>query len=393
MKFDIVVIGASSSGLYAATLLATAGRRVAVFEQDDGLNPARRTYIITPQLKTFLDEIPGNAELSQTRVISVSTPGAAVDIPLKEADWIVERNLLAQGLLEKARSSGIEIFNGYQFLRFDLSAGFTSLVFLSRGLEILVTADHIIGADGFNSHTAWSAGIPLPPTVPIIQAEVQLPPGWDPEVTKVWFDLDDTRFFYWLIPESPTHGVLGLVGDASAQTRQLLDDFLLKQGLQAERYQASQVAMHHPGLQPWGKVGSTPVYLVGDAAGHVKVTTVGGTVSGFWGAQAAATAILEGISYNRALRPLKRELDLHWGIRYLLEALDNPGYDDLVGCIIPSVIRFLSRYNRDQMAGVFWQLPFREPRLLLLGTKIIFTLLTRRFTRWKKSRLEPETGD
>ena len=393
MKFDIVVVGASSSGLYAASLLASAGKRVAICEQQKRLNPARRTYIITPQINAFLDEIPGNAGLFQTRVISVSSPGATVDILLKEADWIVERNLLARGLLEKARSSGVEIFTGYQFQGFDLSTGFTRLVFLSGGRETLVTADHIIAADGFNSHTARSAGIPLPPTVPIIQAEVQLPPGWDPEVTKVWFDLDDTRFFYWLIPESPTRGVLGLVGAASAQTRQLLDDFLFKQGLRAEGYQASQVAMHHPGLRPWGKVGSTLVYLVGDAAGQVKVTTVGGTVSGFCGAHAAATAILEGTNYARELRLLKRELDLHWGIRYLLEALDNPGYDHLVGCITPSVMRFLGRYNRDQMAAVFWQLPFREPRLLLLGYKIVLTLLTRHFTRWKKSRLEPETGD
>ncbi|MCZ7574874.1 MAG: hypothetical protein M5U01_40500 [Ardenticatenaceae bacterium] len=55
------------------------------------------------------------------------------------------------------------------------------------------------------------------------------------------------------------------------------------------------------------------------------MTTVGGTVSGLWGAAAAARALLQGTAYRHELRPLKRELDLHWFIRLLLERLDNAG--------------------------------------------------------------------
>ena len=40
------------------------------------------------------------------------------------------------------------------------------------------------------------------------------------------------------------------------------------------------------------RVGAGNVYLVGDAAGQVKVSTVGGTVTGLRGAQAVALAIL-----------------------------------------------------------------------------------------------------
>jgi flavin-dependent dehydrogenase len=113
------------------------------------------------------------------------------------------------------------------------------------------------------------------------------------------------------------------------------------------------------------------VLLVGDAAGQVKVTTVGGTVTGFWGAQVAVKSILEGTPYQQNLKGLKRELDLHWYIRALLERLDNAGYEQLVKSISPAVQSFLGKRNRDQMFGAFWKLPIIQPQLLLVGLRCI----------------------
>lgn len=391
--FDIVIIGASSSGLYAAELLAQAGKRVGVFDRHKNINPARRTYIITPQIKVFLDDIPGDAELFQTRIMSVETPNASVDIALREPDLIIERNLLSQALLSRAVEAGAVLYAGFRFLRFEQAGNQTKLVFNSAGLEVIATASVVIGADGLESQTAKAAGISLPPSVSIVQAEVELPQGWDPALTKVWFNVDDTGFFYWLIPESEYKGVLGLAGENTRQNRDLLDRFLDRLGFQALRYQASQVAMHHPGLRPWGNAGALPIYLVGDAAGQVKVTTVGGTVTGFWGARAAAQAILKNTSYSHELRALKRELDLHWYIRYLLERLDTPGYSRLIECITPPVQRFLSHYNRDQMAGAFWQLPFREPRLLVLGLQLLLRLPRPRLPRSDQPQVKSKIVD
>jgi flavin-dependent dehydrogenase len=113
------------------------------------------------------------------------------------------------------------------------------------------------------------------------------------------------------------------------------------------------------------------VLLVGDAAGQVKVTTVGGTVSGLWGAEAAVESLLSGRPYREALRPLKRELDLHWAIRWLLERGDNRAYDRLVDALNPAVLGFLARNNRDAMAGAIWKLPLLQPRLLAAGLGLI----------------------
>lgn len=394
LVFDVVIIGASTAGLYAAELLAGSGKRVAVFERQPMVDPARRTYIITSQLREFLTEIPVEAACHQTNVISVASPNANVVVSLRQPDLIVERGQLTQGLLGRTRQAGVELIFGHRFLRFEMAAGQAILVLENAtGGEVKVTAGAVIGADGLHSQVAGAAGIPHPPSVPILQAEIDLPAGWDPAVTRVWFDVEATRFFYWLIPESDERGVLGLVGDKADETRRLLDRFMARLGLQALCYQGAQVAMHHPNLRPWGRVGLTPVYLIGDAAGQVKVTTVGGTVTGLWGARAAANAITKGTSYARELRSLKRELDVHWYIRLLLERLDNAGYDRLIECVTPSVQNFLSRRNRDQMMGGFWQLPFRKPRLALLGMMLLFKRSVHDSISSLDSELELEAGN
>ncbi len=372
MDLDVAIIGASSAGFYAAEQLARAGQRVTVFEQQASLAPARRTLIVTPQLQRLLGYVPDTAVLHRIWIMSTATSGASVSVELQDPDLIVERAQFVRLLAGRAQAAGAKICHGYRFQGMEAHSAGAAVYFRDpAGQTATAVARAVVGADGVFSDVALAAGIERPPAVPILQAEVRLPPGWDPAVTQVWFDALETRFFYWLIPESADRGVVGLVGDHRSEIRALLQRFLDRYGFQPLAYQGAQVAMHHPGLRPWGQVGSARVLLVGDAAGHVKVTTVGGTVSGLWGAAAAARALLRGTSYACELRPLKRELDLHWLIRLLLDRLDNRGYDQLLGHVTPLVQQFLGRYHRDEMARVFWKLLLTEPRLVLLGASLL----------------------
>jgi flavin-dependent dehydrogenase len=216
------------------------------------------------------------------------------------------------------------------------------------------------------------AGLLQPPAVPLLQAKVSLPDGWDPFLTKVWFDLEKTRYFFWLIPESQDRGVVGLIGNPGSDLRGILDNFLGTLGVQADGYQSGQAALHHPRLRPQGQVGNTQVLLVGDAAGQVKVTTVGGTVTGLMGARAAAQAVSEGKDYRDLVQPLERELDLHWWIRALLERMDQSDYRKMINRLTPPVTNFLGRHDRDEMRGQFWKLPLLQPGYLPLGMKLLF---------------------
>jgi flavin-dependent dehydrogenase len=314
--------------------------------------------------------------LNSIRVMALTTPAARVNVALQEPDRVVERAGLIRLMADRAQQAGAQLYWGACFQGLTPhSEGAVLHLKGANGQEITAVAQAVIGADGVSSDVAISVGLQRPLAVSIIQAEVALPPGWDTAITQVWFDTDETRFFYWLIPESAERAVVGLVGDDGAETRAGLQWFLERHGFEPLAYQGAQVAMYHPRLRPWGYVGTAPVLLVGDAAGQVKVTTVGGTVTGLWGARAAAQAILQGTSYAHALRPLKRELDLHWYIRALLERLDNSGYDQLIRCITPAVRDFLSLRTRDEVTGVFWRLPFLQPRLLLLGLRLLLRRL------------------
>ena len=103
------------------------------------------------------------------------------------------------------------------------------------------------------------------------------------------------------------------------------------------------------------------IYLVGDAASQVKVTTVGGLVTGLRGAKAAANAILRRTDYLKELRPLRRELSLHLLIRTILNRFHSADYDRLLDLLNEKTIRLLGLYNRDQAAECcfefFWLSP------------------------------------
>lgn len=367
MYIDVAIIGASTSGLCAAELLAREGVRVQVFERQPRLNPARRTLIVTPEFSRILGELPTNVVLHTINRLAIDCREATSVVKLNNPDLIVERSALALCLAERAHKAGADlIFNRRLKSIHERAQGLELHFDAGNGVLKRVTAGAVIGADGIFSDVGRLAGIPHPPVSPIVQAEIALPNDWDADTTKVWFNAEDTRFFYWLIPESETTGVIGLVGDDRTPTLDLLRRFMARHGLQSTAYQGARVAMHHPRLKPWTTIGGAPVCLVGDAAGQVKVTTVGGSVTGFQGASAAAHAILKGTSYAFESRSLKRELDLQWGIRLLLNQLDNRGYDRLIKALNPRVHNFLAEHNRDRMVPVIWQLLF-EPGLVGIG--------------------------
>jgi flavin-dependent dehydrogenase len=371
MPCDVVIVGASSAGLYAGELLARAGRTVHIYDEHGALAPARRTLIVTPRLLQWVQPLPPGALLHRAYVMALASPQAQAQVRLRQPDLIVERAAFVQALARRAQEAGAEVHLGCRLVGLEPHPEGALLTFhhTATGGEERVVARAVLGADGVGSRVAHLAGLPLPPTVPLLQAEVELPGGWSPTVVQCWFDVEATPYFFWGIPAASSRGVVGLIGPAGEDPRPILERFLARQGLRPLAYQSGRVALHHPCLRPWGKVGEAPVLLVGDAAGHVKVTTVGGTVTGLWGAQAAARSLLAGLPYARALRPLKRELDLHWLIRQALDGLRNPDYDALLGALNQPLERFLAQRNRDQMAWAFFRTLVLQPRLALLGAR------------------------
>lgn len=117
----------------------------------------------------------------------------------------------------------------------------------------------------------------------------------------------------------------------------------------------------------WRRISGSDVYLIGDAAAQVKVTTVGGLVTGLRGARAAANAILRGANYMKEQRSLRRELSLHLLIRNMLNHFGGADYDRLLELLNEKTIRLLGIYNRDQATRILCRIILAQPRLLAFG--------------------------
>ena len=279
-------------------------------------------------------------------------------------------------MAHKARSLGAQIHYGHRFLNLEPNGKKIRFRVTRNGTKSAfeLAADAIIGADGTFSQVARSVNIPPPPTVPLVQAVVHLPVDLSPDTTRVWFLPEETRYFYWLIPHSANRGVLGLIGDDRHDTKHILEHFLERKGIVPLEFQSGRIPEYQRWIPNHIRVGNNSVYLVGDAAGHVKVTTVGGIVTGLHGALGTVDAITNGGS-NRKFNRLKKELDRHRLIRKVLNRFCQNDYIRLLNLLTPVTKRVLSLITRDETNKLLFPLLRRQPRFLLFGVRSIISLL------------------
>ena len=367
---SIAVIGGSAAGLFTSLLLARRGLSVRVLERIETLEPEARTLIVTHRMRALLGRAAEDSVLNEIRRFELFTDGRAATIALNHPDLIIERRTLIQGLAAQAQQAGAKIELGRRFQTLHPN-GRGLVVEAERsedGAREEIHADTIVGGDGAASRVARAAGWSPLETVPLVQAIVPLPKDMAPDTTRVWFVPDDTPYFYWLIPESRERGALGIIGENGADTRRCLERFLEKRKLDPIEFQGARIPVYNRWVPVQRQVGQSSVYLVGDAAAQVKVSTVGGTVTGFRGAIGVAESILSG-GDSPELRSLRRELDLHLLLRRSLHRFQQSDYSRLVDLLNDPAKRSLGEYSRDEAWKILWRVCLSQPRLLLLGLR------------------------
>ena len=372
---SVAVVGGSAAGLFTASILARQGISVRVFERIETLKPDERTLIVTNRMRALLGRAAEKSVVNEIRRFELFTDGRSATISLKRPDLIIERRTLIQGLAEEAQQAGATVELGRRFHALH-SNGRGMVLEIDRcndGSREEVHADTIVGGDGASSRVAQAAGWTPLETVPLVQAIVSLPTDMSPDTARVWFVPQDTPYFYWLIPESATRGALGIIGETGPETRSHLEKFLEKRKLEPIEFQAARIPAYKRWVPVHRRVGQGSVYLVGDAAGQVKVTTVGGIVTGFRGALGVAQQILHGVSSE--LRTLRRELDLHLLLRRSLHDFQQADYTQLVDLLNDPAKQSLAEYSRDEAWKILWRVCLSQPRLALLGLR---GLLSRR---------------
>jgi flavin-dependent dehydrogenase len=382
----IIIIGASTPGLFAASLLSKAGADVEVYERSSALDFAPRTLIVTDKISEVLGFVPKEVILNEVRYVELFSKSRATTVQLARPDLIIERQKLLILLARMAEEAGAKIFLGRRFLSFTSSgngggngngngggngAKGVNVVFRdsSACTNRQAQADVLIGADGVFSGVARSASHNGHFQTALLQARVRINNEVARDTYRVWFDPARTKYFYWLIPESDEMAAVGLIADDARQAGSALKSFLREQGMEPIDYQASMVPMHK--FQYFARVNEIGrnVFLIGDAAAQVKVTTVGGVVTGLRGARAVVEAILNGRKTGKEISKLKRELDLHLLVRRLLDSFNDMDYDRLIDFLHRDLSEVVSNQTRDDLSRMYLDLVSSQPKLLVLGAK------------------------
>lgn len=364
---EIVIVGGSAAGLFTAAALARGGRAVRVLESKADFEPDPRTLIVTDHFRNQLGASAGTSILNEIRRFELFTDGRSAQIALTKPDLIIERSKLIPGLAKEAQQAGAQVSFDSRFISLSPNSRGLHLEVESAGQRRELHAASVVGADGATSRVARTAGWPPIETIPLVQAIVRRPKDCPVDTTRVWFVPDDTPYFYWLIPESSERAALGIIGEGT-DTKKRLARFLDKQGMEPLEWQGAQIPVYRKWIPVKRRVGNGDVYLVGDAAAQVKVTTVGGIVTGFRGAIGVAQSILRD-GASRELRFLRRELDTHWLIRRTMHHFQQKDYSHLVDLMNIATRNTLSEINRDESARLLWTVLRRQPRLALLGLR------------------------
>ena len=370
----VSIIGASTAGLFTAFLLAKEGVEVEVYEMASALGWPPRTLIVTRKITQVLDFVPQEAIVNRIKYFELFSKTRSAKIELGTPDLVIERGKLIKMLGSLADGVGAKIMLGHQFEGFTRNGRriVLSLKNLAANEEKRIETDVLIGADGVGSAVCQAALGNGHRLSALIQARVLFPENVDHDTVKVWFDPQKTKYFYWLIPESSRAAAVGLIADNAQKAETCLRMFLQeKQFVDSPEVQRALVPVHPFKYADCDLISRQNIFVLGDAAGHVKVTTVGGLVSGLNGARALTKALLNGGNIRREFGRLNSELNLHALVRKVLNKFGDDHYDELITMLQGELKEVLEKWTRDELRQSYFKLILSEPRLITLGMKAL----------------------
>lgn len=354
----IVIVGGGPIGCFLGSLLAEKGLDVNIYEEHAVIgNPVQCTGIVTSKIKDIIalkDEFIVN-KLNKVKINSLNN---SVDLELSE-ELVLDRMKFDQYMAKKALDNGAKIVLNHKFR--GVEEGNAVFFDKEKGENIRIKADKIIGADGPLSAVAKSAGI-FENREFYSGIQVRVKGSFDDKCYETYFGSMCSDFFAWIVPESNEFARVGMA--SRDNPKENFDKFLGLKGLKKE-----DIIDKQGGLIPvYDKnilLQKGNVFLVGDAASHVKATTGGGLVPGLKAATILADCIVNSKDYDKELKKLNRELWVHLKIRKILNNFSDKDYDKLVNLLGKEKVKeVLKNNNRDSPFRVLKKAIFAEPKLL-----------------------------
>lgn len=367
----IVIVGAGPIGSYTAYLLAKQGHNVHVYEEHDQIGkPIQCTGLLTHDFDKFFPWV--NKEKFLVNVfqsVKVKTKNQSITVPQKE--YLVSREKFDNYFADLAKSKGVKFHLNHSFLKKEQQ----NLVIKDKtnNQEILIKPDITIAADGPLSKTTKAHKIFHKNRTNYFGIQATVTGKFNPNSFEVYFGEDYCKdFFVWVVPENKNTARVGL---CSKQNSKAIFDKFIQQHKEWEikDLQAGVIPIYlHSQI-----IQKDNFFIVGDAAGQVKATTLGGLIPGLRAAESLANSIepkrpVKCTTYHKGTRKLRLELLLHQKIRSTLDKFSNKDWDLLLKLINQKKTqKILQKYSRDNPFPLITWMLIKEPRFFLFAKHLL----------------------
>jgi len=353
----IAIVGAGPSGSHLAYLLAKNGFKVQVFEEHSEVGrPVSCTGLVSEDIKEIVS-VPSRLILNRIRNARIFSPsGKELKIQLAE-NLVLDRARFDLWLSEKAALAGAEYYLGTKFEGWT-RAGRSFLLRMRdpKGRNSVFRADYVVGADGPLSAVAKEAGIyGRRSFYTAIQAEVP----WN-EKREIMFWLEQGGVS-WIVPLGNGRALAGVAFEEGAARR--FKTFCRNFGRKNLRRSSAALI---PKFNPLQRLEKDRVFLVGDAAGQVKATTLGGIVPGMRSAVELSKSFNSIFGYTpRYMARVFPDLYSCLLVRRILDNCSNSELDSLVETLgRADLVKVLNGVSRDRMLSLGLKAISREPKLV-----------------------------
>ncbi len=148
---EVIVVGGSAAGLFAAATVANGGRKVRVLESRPGFEPAPRSLIVTDQFRSQLGVAASESIVNEIRRFELFTDGRSAQVALKRPDLIIERSRLIPALARSAQQAGASLSFDTRFLGLAPNGQGMRVEVDAAGRREALHARSVVGADGASS--------------------------------------------------------------------------------------------------------------------------------------------------------------------------------------------------------------------------------------------------
>jgi geranylgeranyl reductase family protein len=349
--YDVIVVGASVSGLRTADLISSEGYKVLVLEEHEKIGkPIKCAGLVSWRILELLPALPKEIIVNTVNEAKFFSPsGDFFTLKSKKPVYVIDREKLEEFLAKKAlKNCEIRLSTVFKGLRYD-----------KRCIKVLTNEGSfesriLVGADGANSSVAKFLGLKQPSKI-LFGLQATVKGNFEEGTVELWFGRKlAPNFFAWVIPESNKKARIGLA--TNEDPIYFFRKFLKKR---TGKFVKPNVA----GVLRLGLMKETVherVLLVGDAACQVKPFSGGGIIYGMIASEICAEACKVALEKNKldkkSLRSfyesvwkkrLAKPIKIGMLYRKVLSSLSDSQLDLLFASIKRFGIKFLENLDMD----------------------------------------------